>query len=109
MELGKFELCLNVANLAKSVDFYEKLGFSVVRGYADEGWLVLDGSGTTIALYQGHIPANQLNFRGQDIFELSAKLEENGLRFNTVANVEPDGTVGAVLLDPDGNQIYLNT
>ena len=109
MDLGRFELCLNVADLWTSVDFYEKLGFVPVRGSMSEGWRIMAISGVTIAPYGGHIPANQLNFRGQDVFVLAKQLEANGLKFVTKANIEPDGSIGAVLLDPDGNQIYLNT
>ena len=109
MNLGRFELCLNVADLMKSVEFYQDLGFVPIRGSMSDGWCVMASSVVTIALYEGHIPVNQLNFRGQDVFSLAKELESKGLKFITKANIEPDGSMGAVLVDPDGNQIYLNT
>ena len=74
-----------------------------------EGWLVLASKSLTIALYEGHIPVNQFNFRGQDVFGLAKEIEAKGLEFLIKAKIEQDGSMGAVLLDPDGNQIYLNT
>lgn len=53
MELGAFSVSLAVKDLAVSRDFYEKLGFGVTGGDADQGWLILVNGGTVIGLFQG--------------------------------------------------------
>ena len=109
MDLGRFELCLKVANIVASRDFYEKLGFVVSGGNQAEGWLQMANPSVRIALYQGHVPANLLNFRGQDVFALAQDLAAKGVKFDKAAEIEEDGSAGAWLRDPDGNLIYLNT
>ncbi len=109
MEVGRFELCLNVADLNASQDFYTALGFTAVGGDVEEGWQILArGDGTRIALFQGHIEENLLNFRPDDVFAVAEALEKKGLVFESPAELESDGSVGATLRDPDGNLVYLN-
>ena len=108
-DLGWFELCLNVAELAASVDFYERLGLELVGGAPDEGWAVLQQGNLRLALYEGHIERNLLNFRGAEVFALTETLEARGLRLSRPAEHESDGSAAAELIDPDGNVIYLNT
>lgn len=109
MTLGRFELCLNVADVATSRAFYERLGFAAVGGDEAKGFVILEGSGLRLALYQGHISENLLNFRGEDVYRLAALLAQRGVPFDVPATEEADGSVGAWIKDPDGNLIYLNT
>jgi catechol 2,3-dioxygenase-like lactoylglutathione lyase family enzyme len=109
MNLGRFELCLKVAVLADSRKFYESLGFQVVGGDEGEGWLQLKSASLALALYQGHIPSNLLNFRGADVFAVADELTRRGLELEKPAELEQDGSAGAWLKDPDGNVIYFNT
>jgi len=109
MDLGRFELSLNVANLGASKQFYETLGFRVVAGTENEGWLIIRNKALTIGLFQGHIPANLLNFRGRDVFAIATELEQRGLKLHKPAEIEPDGSAGAWIKDPDGNLVYFNT
>lgn len=107
--LGRFEYCMNVADLAKSLEFYKRLGFVEKGGVIEEGWVILKHSNLILALYQGHIPGNVLNFRGADIYKIAQELKARGVELSEDAHAEEDGSVGALLEDPDGNVIYLNT
>ena len=109
LSLGRFELCLTVRDLAASISFYEKLGFAQTGGIVDQGWAILVHDAVTLGLYQGMIETNVLNFRGEDVFEVARRLRGRGLTFRKDAHVESDGSVGAVIEDPDGNVIYFNT
>lgn len=108
-DLGWFELCLNVADLAASMDFYERLGLELVGGEPEQGWAVMQQGNLRLALYEGHIERNLLNFRGAEIFGLAETLQARGLRLSKPAERESDGSAAAELIDPDGNVIYLNT
>ena len=109
MELGRFEMCLNVRDPAASRAFYETLGFAAVGGSSSDAYLIVRNEAVSVGLYQGHIGENLLNFRGGDVFAIAAALEAAGLTLETPVEVEPDGTHGATLRDPDGNLIYFNT
>lgn len=107
--LGRFEYCLNVKDLDASREFYGKLGFEPIGGDADEGWAILSDGKAVIGLYAGHIGENLMNFRRGDVFAIAAALKERGLELEKDAHVEPDGSAGATIRDPDGNLIYFNT
>ena len=109
MDLGRFELCLKVKDLQRSIDFYSKLGFRLVSSNLSSGWATLEYSNLVIALYQGHIDQNLLNFRGGDVFTIAAQIKQKGLKFKSDATIEEDGSAGAIIEDPDGNVIYFNT
>lgn len=109
IELGWFELCLNVKNLAESLDFYKRLGFKAVAEYPAERFAVLTNGDARIALYQGHIERNILNFRGAPVFGLAKELERRGFELSKPARTESDGSDSAEIIDPDGNVIYFNT
>jgi catechol 2,3-dioxygenase-like lactoylglutathione lyase family enzyme len=109
LALGRLDICLNVKDAKRSVDFYKALGFEQVEGDVERGYAILVNSESRIALYQGEISCNMLNFRGGDVFALAAELKKRGLALLSDAEVEKDGTAGAMLKDPDGNMIYLNT
>ena len=107
--LGRFEYCLNVKDIRRSFEFYTKLGFKQTGGNLDEGWAIVKQSNCILGLFQGHIVANLLNFRGADVFAVVEVLKSRGLTFKKDAHTEPDGSAAAELLDPDGNVIYFNT
>ncbi len=109
INLGKFHLCLNVADLKRSLRFYETLGLTQVGGSPDEGWAVLEYGNLYLGLYEGHIGHNLLNFRGGDVFAVAASLKSRGVKMKAEAAREADGSDGAWLEDPDGNLIYFNT
>jgi len=109
MDLGEFQLCLKTSDIEKSIDFYSRLDFSVIEDSRAEGWAVLKHNNLILALYQGHIERNLINFRGGDIPVIVADAKEAGLSFTADALESPDGSTSAELIDPDGNRIFFNT
>lgn len=121
MELGAFSISLSVADLAASRDFYQKLGFSVAGGDAEQGWLILTNPPAVIGLFQGMFEKNTLTFNPglvlggdqpeqfTDVREIQAALEAAGLELDQ--RVDPDSAEGPahlVLTDPDGNPILID-
>ena len=119
MELGAFSLSLNVADLAASRAFYEKLGFVAIAGEPEQGWQILRNGGRTLGLFQGHIPANTLTFNPgwtdsaeamdsfEDVRSLQAKLEEQGVDIISRAS-NGTGPASFVIADPDNNHILID-
>ena len=62
MELGAFSVSLAVKDIGASRDFYEKLGFSVFGGDAEQGWLIMKSPTAVIGLFQGMFEKNILTF-----------------------------------------------
>lgn len=106
MQLGRFELALNVADLNASLTFYSRLGFTQIDGSEHSGVAVIRSGNCRIALYQGHIAENLINFRGGDISAIDQQARAEGLTFEKKPFSAPDGSMGALLRDPDGNAIY---
>lgn len=109
LDLGEYHHCLNVENLAQSMDFYLKLNFQVIRDHRVDNWAVLRHNNMVLCLFQGHIDNNLINFRGGDIESIHRDGVEAGLFFTKPAHVEHDGSWSAEIKDPDGNIIYFNT
>ena len=121
MDLGAFSISLSVADLAASREFYEKLGFTVTGGDADEGWLILVNGSTIIGLFHGMFEGNMLTFNPglandmsqvdpfTDVREIQASLEADGVDLEErVGDDNPSGAAHIVLLDPDGNPILID-
>lgn len=119
-ELGAFSLSLTVRDLEASRDFYTRLGFEVVGGVAEEGWLILKNGESTLGLFHGMFERNLLTFnpgltnrmerleRFTDLRELQAQLEAAGLELDTRADPDGEGPASLTLTDPDGNPILLD-
>jgi len=119
MELGNFSISLNVKDLAKSKEFYEKLGFSVIGGTEEHNFLILKNGETNIGLFQGMFDKNILTFNPgwdsngkdtqsfTDIRELQKELKDKGVSLIKEAE-EGTGPTSCTLLDPDGNPILID-
>ena len=106
---GALSICLNVKDLQSSCAFYAKMGFSQTGGNVADGWAIISDGENELHIFQGHVSANTLNFRGGDVFAIAASLKEQGLKMTSDAIKESDGSDGAWIKDPDGNDIYFNT
>src|SRR3972149_1644024 len=103
MRLGTFSVSLAVKDLAASRAYYEKLGFAVVGGDAEQDWLILRNEGAVIGLFhglfEGHILAFTPGGDGDaqilddfpDVRELQPQLEALGVDFASRAD---EGTTG---------------
>jgi len=108
-DLGEYHQCLKVADLETSIAFYQKMGLELVEDQRHEKWAVLRHNNLILALYEGHIQRNLLNFRGGDIAQIAEELADDGVPLHKPAREEADGSWSAEVVDPDGNVIYFNT
>lgn len=120
MELGAFSISLKVKDIKKSVEFYEKLGFTYKAGNIDQNWIVLKNGSSIIGLFQGYIEENTLTFNPgwdqsasevnpfTDVREIQKKLKEKGVKVDREANETTKGPEYIVLTDPDGNSILID-
>jgi catechol 2,3-dioxygenase-like lactoylglutathione lyase family enzyme len=120
LRLGAFSVSLTVKDLAASRAFYEKLGFTVFHGVAEQGWLILRNDNAVIGLFQGMFERNTLTFNPgwdthaqpigefMDIRDLQRELEARGLTLDERADESTTGPASLVVTDPDGNPILLD-
>jgi len=120
MKLGHFSISLAVKDLAASHAFYEKLGFEVIGGQAEQNWLILQNGDSTVGLFQGMFEGNVMTFnpgwdaRAQrledftDVREIQRRLKEQGLALTSEADESTTGPASLTLLDPDGNAVLID-
>jgi catechol 2,3-dioxygenase-like lactoylglutathione lyase family enzyme len=124
MQLGNFSVSLAVKDIAKSRDFYEKLGFRVVGGNQDHKWLVLQNDQSTIGLFQGMFDRNMLTYNPgwtrdskpsdaaagpfTDVRDIQQSLLARGIAITTTTEANATGPAHIVLTDPDGNPILID-
>lgn len=120
MQVGAFSLSLSVKNLAASKEFYEKLGFQVFAGHAEQNWLILKNGEHVIGLFQGMFPKNLLTFNPgwnqnaqkleafTDVRELQKQLKAKGVKISKEADETSTGPASFVIEDPDGNPILFD-
>lgn len=113
MTIGWFELSLDVKDIARSVAFYEMLGFVRTDGDLEDRHVTLQNRDCSICLYQDHLdPAEpQLIFWQGDVRATAQGLADRGAafeaRYKDGALSNDQGHVSAMLRDPDGQLIYL--
>ncbi len=121
MDLGAFSVSLAVQDLSASRAFYEKLGFEVTGGSAEEHYLILKNGEALIGLFEGMFEENILTFNPglsgrtldrveefTDVRELQKRLKEAGIELAVEADEESSGPAHVVLEDPDGNPIMID-
>lgn len=120
MELGSFSVSLTVKDLAKSKEFYGKLGFETVGGEEAQNWLILRNGDHTIGLFQGMFESNILTFNPgwnkenqkldsfTDIREIHKELKSQGLEMTQESITGESGPSSFSLKDPDGNSILID-
>ena len=120
MDLGCYSTSLAVRDIGASREFYEKLGFEVTGGDADQGWLILRNGETTLGLFQGMFDRNILTFNPglsprmeplsefTDVREIQRTLKARGLELATEVDESTSGPASITLTDPDGNPILID-
>jgi len=120
MSLGLFSLSLNVADIGKSKDFYETLGFAVVFGEQSQNWLIMDNGDIKIGLFQGMLEKNTFTFNPgwgpdaaplddfEDVRDIQERFKSAGVPFVSEADTTTKGPANCIVLDPDGNPILLD-
>jgi catechol 2,3-dioxygenase-like lactoylglutathione lyase family enzyme len=120
MRLGNFSVSLAVKDIAKSREFYEKLGFRKIMGDEAKKWLILQNTTSTIGLFQGMFSKNTMTFNPgwdrsgnalsdfDDIRAIQKKLKAQGLTLSTAADESTTGPASLMVMDPDGNPILMD-
>ena len=120
MELGNFSVSLAVKDLEASRQFYEKLGFQVFFGKAEQNWLIMKNGDHVIGLFQGMFEKNILTFNPgwdanaqkkepfTDVRELQRRLKAQGVAMITEADETTTGPASFMIADPDGNTILVD-
>ena len=127
LELGAFSISLSVSDLGASRAFYERLGFRVTGGDADQGWLILVNGTTVIGLFHGMFEGNILTFNpgmaqdyepeGEglpepkpgftDVREIEKRLTDAGIELMKGTETE-SGPDHVLVTDPDGNVLMFD-
>ena len=120
MDLGAFSVSLAVKDIEASRSFYEQLGFVPFMGEASQNWLILRNGDKVIGLFQGMFEKNTLTFNpgwdGQanaldaftDIRDLQRQLKAEGMAFVAEVDEAASGPGSFVVVDPDGNPIFVD-
>lgn len=120
MDLGGFSVSLPVADLAASRAFYERLGFEVVGGDAEQNWLILRNGEATIGLFHGMFDQPILTFNPgllqdgnrlddfTDVREFQAALLAGGVELAESTDADGTGPAHIVFTDPDGHRIMID-
>ena len=119
MDLGAFSLSLAVADLTVSQAFYERLGFKVIGGEADEGWSILRNGQAKIGLFCGMLDTSHiLTFTPgwndgapiespfTDVREIHRAVASSEVI--DAAGLDGTGPAHFVIEDPDGNRIMFD-
>lgn len=120
MNLGAFSISLAVKDIQASKAFYEKLGFEAFHGDISQNWLILKNGEHVIGLFQGMFDKNVLTFNPgwtqdaqpldtfTDVRELQRQLKAQGVELMSEADESTAGPASFMLVDPDGNPIYID-
>lgn len=120
MQLGNFSISLAVKDIAVSLAFYQKFGFTIFGGNPAKNWVILKNGDTVIGLFQGMFPNNMLTFNPgwnsnaskldafTDIRDLQRQLKAQGVQLQTEADETTTGPASFVAIDPDGNPILFD-
>ncbi|HEX7868965.1 MAG TPA: VOC family protein [Chryseobacterium sp.] len=106
--------------MAKSKEFYEKLGFSSMGGNMESNYLIMKNGSTLIGLFQAMFDGNMMTFNPgwdenaqnlesfDDVREIQKKLKESGIALEKSADESTTGPEHIFLKDPDGNMILID-
>lgn len=120
MQLGAFSISLNVKDIKKSKEFYEKLGFTKFHGEIEQNWLIMKNGDTVIGLFQGMFDKNILTFnpgwdhsaqkleKFDDVRKIQKKLKQDGIKIGEGVDENGNGPGSFMIEDPDGNKILID-
>lgn len=112
MKMNRLIPMLPVASMPASVEFYQKLGFSVERRNDDWGWAMLRFDDCRLMVDQSinHHPTAPrqpvLYLYPEDVVEYHRQARENGLDIPDL-DVTFYGMTEFRLDDPDGNRLWI--
>lgn len=120
MDLGNFTVCLNVADLGATLDFYKRVGFVHTGGNTNHGWAILARKdqemkagvrqlSTHLSAFQGMLPRDMLNFRGGHVGLIAGLLDDRGVDLADGVVTGEDGGESLTIRDPDGRPVFFDT
>jgi catechol 2,3-dioxygenase-like lactoylglutathione lyase family enzyme len=110
LDRGAFQVSLPVKDLAKTVAFYELLGFRDADNKPEERVLAMSNGESRICLYQGYLDPDELQliFWQGDIDAVAETVRREGLGFFREPGRDANGA-GFMLKDPDGRPLFFIT
>lgn len=117
MDLGQFSLSLPVKNMEASLDFYQKLGFTIIEGghmneaFPDgenSSWRILKTGEAVIGLFYGMFDKSIMTFNPKDVRSIQKELKMKGVNLIKEADESTEGPEHIIMTDPDGNQIMMD-
>ncbi|NNE99608.1 MAG: VOC family protein [Pyrinomonadaceae bacterium] len=112
MDLGVNSLSLSVADIERSKDFYETLGFKPVPdgGSVEEKWLIMENGDTKIGLFEGMLPGNIITFNPKNARAIYTKISKAEFEIVSASKTigEERGACNFMIADPDGNRILFD-
>ena len=120
MKLGAFSVSLAVKDIKKSKIFYQKLGFVIIGGDQDQGWLILKNGDHVISLFQGMFENNILTFnpgwdkdcnkldKFADVRDLNKDFKSKGIEITSESISSDSGPASFSIVDPDGNSLLFD-
>lgn len=106
MNLGWFEVGMNVANLARSASFYDALGFEVAGGSLEQEYLALHRRDCSISLYHFDQDPLYLQFWQGDIAALAERVRAAGIAFERQPGRDEGKGSAFLIRDPDGHGLF---
>jgi catechol 2,3-dioxygenase-like lactoylglutathione lyase family enzyme len=107
MNLGWFEVGMNVADIARSAAFYETLGFENTGWSLDQRVLALHRNDCSITLYQGYgEDPLYLQFWQGDIAELAERVRQADVAFERPPGKDEGEGNAFLIRDPDGHGLF---
>lgn len=118
--LGTFSISLPVEDLAVSIAFYERLGFTAMGGDGTS-WIILVNGSTTVGLFHGMFDKPMLTFNPgwgpgaseldefTDVRQIRQSLVDSGVSVDGDTTQDSDaGPASFMVVDPDGNPILID-
>lgn len=106
---NQFSISLSVKNVKASMEFYQKLGFNIIKGSIEQRWLLMTNGYAKIGLFQGMFPTNTLTLNPEDArsaFKKAVKAKIPILMQNGMDRSK--GKASFMISDPDGNPILFD-
>jgi catechol 2,3-dioxygenase-like lactoylglutathione lyase family enzyme len=106
-----FSISLNVKDLAESKSFYEKLGFTQVKGAGslEQKWMLMQNGAAKVGLFQGMFPQNTITLNPSDARSIYQQVKSQGLETTFATGMDQaKGPASFALIDPDGNPILVD-
>jgi predicted enzyme related to lactoylglutathione lyase len=101
---------LTVTNVATSIEFYKKLGFSVEDQSEDWAELQIDSVELALKKVMGEetVSHSGLGFSTDDCQQTTQELKDLGIDIYKDCITKDDGSIITKVLDPDGNIVWFS-